>query len=381
MFDLLIVGARCAGASLAVFMAKKGYKVCLIDHSIFPSDTLSTHIFGDWSLYQKLGIEDEVKNAGAPNIKRVRTDFDGCLVEGPLMMSSSILGLRRIKYDEILLNKATSYKNIEWHSQCKMIDVILENDLVVGVIVEENGKKHELRSKILIGADGRSSTVARILKSEKYHKIPSPRCAFYAYFTHVLPNPIPTFEFYWSGSDMILVHPCDEDLHCICILPPQNQFAHWIKQGKKNFLDKLSQVYTLDARMKNANLLNTVKGTENLESYLRIPYGNGWALVGDAGAAVHPCSGAGMDQAIATSEILSEYLHEYFTGKSTWKDSMTNYQHKRDQIVEKNFMAASVIGGLHGLTNEVRESVNLFCTLPQMTYKIANKIPDLIKNG
>jgi flavin-dependent dehydrogenase len=44
MYDVIIVGARCAGSPTAMRLARKGLKVLVVDRATFPSDTLSTHI-------------------------------------------------------------------------------------------------------------------------------------------------------------------------------------------------------------------------------------------------------------------------------------------------------------------------------------------------
>ena len=43
MYDAIVVGARCAGSPTAMLLARKGYRVLLVDKASFPSDTMSTH--------------------------------------------------------------------------------------------------------------------------------------------------------------------------------------------------------------------------------------------------------------------------------------------------------------------------------------------------
>ena len=44
-FDVIVVGARCAGSPLATLLARAGLKVAVVERAAFPKDTLSTHIF------------------------------------------------------------------------------------------------------------------------------------------------------------------------------------------------------------------------------------------------------------------------------------------------------------------------------------------------
>ncbi|CAG9623743.1 NAD(P)/FAD-dependent oxidoreductase [Sutcliffiella rhizosphaerae] len=376
MFDIIIVGARCAGASLALFMADYGYKVCLIDKGTFPSNTLSTHLFGDWDLYKKLGIEANIKSSGAPEIKRVKVSFEDCSFEGPLKVTTALSGLRRIKYDQILINKAMSHPNIHCHLNCKLKELIYANGKISGITVQMNGDLKNIFSEVVVGADGRNSLTAELVNSQKYKISPSLRCAFYGYFKNVFPDHTPTFEFFWSGNNIILVQPCDEGLYCVCILPMQEEYSDWAKDLENKFMSSLLKVDVLSSKFKQAILDSKIVGTNNLDSYLKTPYGEGWALVGDAGAAVHPCSGAGMDQAIKCSEFLSISLHEYLNGTKSWNDSMAIFQLNRDKYVEGNIYAADSISSLTNISSEDANVLGFYCTIPNLVRDLIQMIPE-----
>jgi len=70
MYDAIIVGARCAGSTTAMHLARKGHKVLLVDRATFPSDTISTHMI--WSpgleYLKRWGLLDAVaaSNCGSP---------------------------------------------------------------------------------------------------------------------------------------------------------------------------------------------------------------------------------------------------------------------------------------------------------------------------
>src|SRR5690242_3935629 len=84
-YDVVIVGARVAGASLALLLGQQGHRVLLIDRDSFPSDTLSTHFVGGFGVnaLQRLGALDAVEAAGFRRITRARTWVEDCLFEGP----------------------------------------------------------------------------------------------------------------------------------------------------------------------------------------------------------------------------------------------------------------------------------------------------------
>ena len=44
MYDVIVIGARCAGSPTAMLLARKGYRVLVVDRATFPSDTLSSYV-------------------------------------------------------------------------------------------------------------------------------------------------------------------------------------------------------------------------------------------------------------------------------------------------------------------------------------------------
>ncbi len=84
MYDAIIVGARCAGSPLAMLLARKGYKVLVVDKAVFPSDTISTHHIHqpgvkklkDWGILEKL------RAAGTPATTKIRFDVGPFAFEG-----------------------------------------------------------------------------------------------------------------------------------------------------------------------------------------------------------------------------------------------------------------------------------------------------------
>jgi hypothetical protein len=71
-FDVVIVGARCAGSPLATMLARRGLRVCLLDRSRFPSETLSTHVIQPCgvAILERLGVLDTALAAGAVPLTR-----------------------------------------------------------------------------------------------------------------------------------------------------------------------------------------------------------------------------------------------------------------------------------------------------------------------
>ena len=85
MHDAIIVGARCAGSPLAMLLARKGYRVLLVDRASFPSDmTMSTHLV--WhagaAYLKRWGLLDQVAGSNCPPISQMCIDFGPIALTG-----------------------------------------------------------------------------------------------------------------------------------------------------------------------------------------------------------------------------------------------------------------------------------------------------------
>src|SRR5260370_41578653 len=76
MYDVIVVGARCAGSPTAMLLARKGYRVLLLDKAGFPSDTLSSHYIHQpgAAMLKRWGLLDKVAASNCPPIRQIRLD-------------------------------------------------------------------------------------------------------------------------------------------------------------------------------------------------------------------------------------------------------------------------------------------------------------------
>jgi 2-polyprenyl-6-methoxyphenol hydroxylase-like FAD-dependent oxidoreductase len=83
MYDVIVVGARCAGSPTAMLLARKGYRV-LLDHATFPSDTISTHIVWppDVVRLERWGLLPQVAASNCPSFEKVSFDFGDFALAG-----------------------------------------------------------------------------------------------------------------------------------------------------------------------------------------------------------------------------------------------------------------------------------------------------------
>ncbi len=108
-YDVVIVGARCAGSPLATMLARAGVDVCLVDQARFPSDTLSTHLVQSHGvdILDRLGVRDTLLGLGAAEIDRFTLVNDDVRIRGEAIPGDTrALCVRRVTLDEVLVNAA-----------------------------------------------------------------------------------------------------------------------------------------------------------------------------------------------------------------------------------------------------------------------------------
>src|SRR5215470_16839375 len=83
-YDAIVVGARCAGAPTGMLLARKGYRVLVVDRATFPSDTLSTHLIHapGVAALRRWGVLDEVTATSCPPIESYSFDFGAFRIAG-----------------------------------------------------------------------------------------------------------------------------------------------------------------------------------------------------------------------------------------------------------------------------------------------------------
>jgi 2-polyprenyl-6-methoxyphenol hydroxylase-like FAD-dependent oxidoreductase len=207
-YDAIVVGARCAGAPTAMLLARKGYKVLMVDRARFPSDTISTHILhppGVASL-RRWGLLDRVVAAGCPPIHTYAVDF------GPFTLTGSpgteqdpvAYAPRRTVLDKLLVDAAAE-AGVEVREGFTVSEVVVDDGRVTGVRGHGgDGRTVTERARVVVGADGRHSLVARATKPEQYHEKPQLLAGYYTY---------------WSGLPM--------DGHFQTWVRPDRGFAAW----------------------------------------------------------------------------------------------------------------------------------------------------------
>ncbi|MDQ1500094.1 MAG: hypothetical protein QOI86_3434, partial [Actinomycetota bacterium] len=330
-YDAIVVGARCAGSPTAMLLARKGYRVLVVDRAAFPSDTLSTHMIhapGVAALH-RWGLLDQVVATGCPPIDTYSFDFGPFTIAGHPKPSEGIATAyapRRTVLDKILVDAAGA-AGAEVRERFIVEDIVVEDGTVVGIRGHgEGGRTVFERARVVIGADGRNSSVAKVVRPEQYHEKPMLMWSYYTYWSGL---PVDGFETVVRPDRGWAALPTNDGLTLLVVGWPYSEASEYKIGVEANYLKTLELVPEIAARVRAARRQERFAGGA-VPNFFRKPYGPGWALVGDAGYTKDPITAQGISDAFRDAELCVDALDDAFGGRRPFEDAMADYQQTRD---------------------------------------------------
>ena len=333
-YDAIIVGARCAGAPTAMLLARKGYRVLVVDRASFPSDTVSTHMIhapGIAALH-RWGVLDEVTATGCPAVERYSFDFGPFTITGNPRPSDGIgvgYGPRRTVLDKILVD-AADRAGAEVRERFTVDDVVVEDGVVVGIRGHGDGGDTVVeRARVVIGADGQNSHVAKAVRPTQYNDKPMLQWSYYTYWSGL---PVDGFEVTVRPDRGWAAMPTNDDLTLLVVGWPYAESAAYKADVEANYLKTLELAPGFADRVRAATRVARFTGAA-VPNFFRTPFGPGWALVGDAGYNKDPITAQGMSDAFRDAELCASALDDAFSERATFEAAMAGYQRTRDNQV------------------------------------------------
>jgi flavin-dependent dehydrogenase len=340
MYDAIIVGARAAGSPTAMLLAGKGHRVLLVDRASFPSDTLSTHYIHQPGVarLRRWGLLDRLIATGCPPSRNLVFDVGPFALTGAPPPSDGVLegyAPRRTVLDSLLVDAAAE-AGAEVRTGFPIDELLYEEGAVVGI---RSGSTVE-RARVVVGADGRNSSVARMVQAPGYDTRPGLACAYYTYWSGVEGGDV---ELYPRDGRMVMGGARTNDgLRIVIVFWPKDEF-HAVRAGvERSFHDALALAPPLAERLATGERADRFYGIGDLPFYYRKPYGPGWALVGDAGYHKDPITAQGIADAFRDAELLADALDAGFAGTRPLDDALAGYERTRNEETR----------GLYELTHE-----------------------------
>lgn len=336
MYDAIVIGARCAGSPTAMLLARKGYRVLLLDKATFPSDVISTHVI--WphgcEVLDRWGLLTTLEETGAPAIGLNMTFDVGpfALKGGALDRNGGRGGLcpRRTVLDKLLVDAAVM-SGAEVREAFTTEELIWDSHRVIGIRGHaRGGGTVEERASIVIGADGVHSLVANAVDAPEYNAIPALVTFFYSYFSGI---DIDDIEQYVRPHEGAAYFPTNDGLTLVAACWPSARFQEVRADIEGNFRKVHAAVPGLAERLDGARREEDWRGIAGVPNFFRKPHGPGWALVGDAGYCKDPLTAQGIVDSFHDAENLVAAIDAGFSGKQRLDEALGAYEVRRNERV------------------------------------------------
>ncbi|MCQ4208841.1 NAD(P)/FAD-dependent oxidoreductase [Streptomyces longispororuber] len=328
MYDVIVIGARCAGSPTAMLFARQGYRVLLLEKARFPQDTLSSHYIHQQgvALLNRWGLLDRLREAGCRPIDHQSYEAPGVRVDGfslPIDGLRTTYAPRRYVLDPILADGAVA-AGVEFREGCAVNDLVFEGDRVVGVrYTTPGGAEATDRAHLVVGADGMRSLVARKAGAPNVIEHARLTCTYYSYWAGVPAH----FELYERPGRWIGVLPTNDDLTLLMAYFPQEDFGQVRKDVEPAYLDAFrTTAPELYERMQAGERVEQLYGTGHQENYFRKAYGPGWALVGDAVNHKDSITARGITEAFVQAQSLTDHIGDRLHDDAALKAALRRYE-------------------------------------------------------
>jgi len=311
-YDAIIVGARCAGASTAMLLARRGLRVLVLDRATFPSDTIpqSGNVLqqGLWHL-RRWGLLDEVAATGAPPVDRIVAHAPGCPPATQVFDEFEGIGhcfvLRHSILDTIIAERAAA-DGASLVLGARVTEVLRRGDRVVGVgAVDRSGRTFTARAAVVVGADGKQSFVARTVGARRYRERVAGTFGFFTYYRDLELDGI---ELWQSTTRQLICFPTHDGEAWVALPRPAREMARFKADPEGEAVAHLAEFPDAAARLARASRCDRLHSTGDLGGFYRESAGAGWALVGDAGFTKDPTPGRGITDAFAHAELLADAI-------------------------------------------------------------------------
>jgi 2-polyprenyl-6-methoxyphenol hydroxylase-like FAD-dependent oxidoreductase len=333
-YDVIVIGARVAGAATALLLAREGLRVLAVDRAGFPSDTLSTHqiqVPGVARL-RRWGLLQRLRDAGTPATRRVRFDASGVVLDGHYPTYDGVdalLSPRRTVLDALLVEAARE-AGAEVRERFVVEDLVGEDGRVTGIRGTPrggSGRAETLGAALVVGADGKRSRVARAVGAAAYRIQPERTFAAYAYWSGLEGR---GGELYQRPGLAVPVFPTNDALTMVGVLAPRDDLDGFRRDPQARFLEALDACGDLGERARDAERVERLRFAPDLPQEFRVPYGSGWALVGDAGLVLDPISAMGITHAFRDAEALAAAVAENHRAGRSLDAGLAGYHRTRD---------------------------------------------------
>jgi len=338
MYDVLIVGARAAGAATAMLLARAGARVLVVDRSQYGADTLSTHALMRGGVVQlrRWGLLDRIVELGTPAIRQTTFRYATDEIAIPIKPSHGIDALyapRRTVLDPVLADAAMG-AGAEIRYGVSVTGIERDrNGRVCGIVgCDRSGRRFAASARLVVGADGMRSALAEHVAAPIERRGAGASAVVYGYWSGVEND---GYEWIFRPNACAGVIPTNGGQVCVFVAatPPR------VGRGGRAVLESLvaeASVETAD-RLRAGTAPAGVRTFAGRPGFMRRAWGPGWALVGDAGYWKDPLTAHGLTDALRDAELLARAITASMSGEVHETEALAGYQATRDRLSEQLF--------------------------------------------
>jgi len=223
--------------------------------------------------------------------------------------------------------------------------LVRDRGRVTGVSVTRNGSEQALKAKLVVGADGRNSTVARLAGSRKYNLTPNERFFYWSFFEDADPGAEPTVIFHrWSGNFVVAI-PTDSGLYQVIAIPELSELPRFRQSFEESYLEYVRRCDPAAQALSGARRVGKLFGMLRWEGFFREATGPGWVLAGDAGHFKDPAPGQGIQDAFRQVESLAQaILGTISRSPSALDEALARWARWRDEDAGEHYWLATDLG-------------------------------------
>lgn len=340
MYDAIVVGARAAGAPLAMNLARKGHRVLAVDRDTFPGPPKPAQALTGHAVHrlQKWGLLDALQATNTPPMWKLTMTAGEGIVELPFGGEVPAYCPRRDILDQLLVRAARA-AGAEVRESITVSGLLRDNSgRVTGIEgTDSSGAAVREEARIVIGADGRKSVVAREAGARAYNELPAQTCEFFGTWSNVAVEGI---EAYFLPGRAIFVYPTNDGLTSVGAAFPADEYESIKEHVDEVMAETLASVPGLALRLRCGRHEGNWWGQRLHGSYYRDIHGPGWALAGDAGFLKDPILGQGVNDAFRDADRIADAIDSAFTTGADVDALLQGYQDYRDEITRVIYQAS-----------------------------------------
>lgn len=311
-FDAVIVGASLAGCTAATLLARQGASVLLVDKRPDPNayKVVCGHYIQASALptIRRLGLYEPMIDAGAVH-SPAKLCWDGDPIGPvPAEVAEASINLPRRKLDPLIRGIAAETPGVDLRLGWTLNEIDRDGEIVVTKLSGPDGEALSARSRLIVGADGRDSTVAKLIdartitsKNGRFNYSP-----FYSGPPH---SDFPATTSWFIGDEWAGAFPTSGGLTGYYLMPKMRRLEEFKADVEGSCLRMIATLPGAPP-VDQLELAGPIVGRVDMTNIWRSPIKRGVALIGDAALSIDPLYGVGCGWALQSGEMLAEAVGE-----------------------------------------------------------------------